>query len=99
VGENTVFRGPKGVAFREITDGTSNTICLVHADDELAVVWTKPDDWSFDPKDPKKGLFGALPRIATLFCDGSVRFLPADTDAVTFGRLLMRNDGQPVHLP
>jgi len=39
-----------------ITDGTSTTILAVAADAERAVVWTKPADLPFDPKDPLKGL-------------------------------------------
>ena len=33
-----------------------NTIMVVAVDDEHAVIWTKPEDWSFDQKDPSKGL-------------------------------------------
>jgi hypothetical protein len=100
LGETTVFSGAKGVPVSEILDGTVNTIFILHADDALAVTWTKPDDWKFDPKDPlKKELLGKRDRIATLFCDGSVRLLPSTIDAVTFGRVIMRNDGNPVELP
>ena len=52
---DSVFPGQKGVAIRDITDGTSNTILLVEADDEHAVPWTKPDDWEYDPRRSPRG--------------------------------------------
>ncbi|MEO2015917.1 MAG: DUF1559 domain-containing protein, partial [Fuerstiella sp.] len=39
--------GP-GVAMRNITDGTSNTLMVVEAGSELAVTWTKPEDLRID---------------------------------------------------
>ena len=57
VGENFMFTGtPKTLTFRDITDGTSNTILLVDADDDHAVIWTRPEDFKPDPKNPKAGL-------------------------------------------
>jgi len=57
VGEHLMFTGtPKTISFRDITDGTSNTIMLVDGDDDHAVIWTKPDDLKVDPKNPKAGL-------------------------------------------
>jgi hypothetical protein len=38
------------------SDGTSQTILLVDADDDRAVPWTKPDDLKYDADDPAKGL-------------------------------------------
>ena len=49
LGERTIAPDEKRpISFRDITDGTSNTIMLVEADDEHAVVWTKPDDLEID---------------------------------------------------
>ena len=42
---------------RDITDGTSNTIIAIDAGDEHAVVWTKPDDWEFDPEPGIESIF------------------------------------------
>src|SRR6202011_6136565 len=56
VGEATMFPAGRGVRLAEVTDGTANTIQFVHADDDRAVVWTKPDDLQYDAKDPWKGL-------------------------------------------
>jgi len=58
--------------FRNVTDGTSNTIMFVEVNADAAVPWTKPDDFDLSAKSllefllkkPKGGYFG--------FCDGSV---------------------------
>ena len=42
-------------------------------DDEHAVIWTKPEDWSFDPKDPTRGLGRFFDGgFNAGICDGSV---------------------------
>ena len=55
-GKGTAFPqdGTK-VKIADITDGTSNTIMVVEADDEAAVPWTKPADLPADPKQPTQG--------------------------------------------
>jgi len=93
----TAFQGREGVGFQDITDGTSNTILVVEADPEHAVIWSKPDDLSFDPKQPSKG-FGVNARgfVPAAFCDGSVRLLKGSLDAETWRRYLLRNDGETI---
>ncbi len=60
VGKETAFPpGPKGLHLpKDFKDGTSNTILVVDADDEHAVIWTKPDDLKYDAKNPFAGLVG-----------------------------------------
>jgi hypothetical protein len=96
-GPDTVFPGKNSVSFRQITDGTSNTILVVEASDEKAVVWTKPDDFECNAADPLGGLTGlrAAGFLAT-FCDGSVRSIAQSVDKETLTRLILRNDGKPV---
>lgn len=77
-GEKTPFYGKTGVAIRKITDGTSNTIMIIEAPREHAVIWTKPDDFSIDRDDLKAALFGGRSKVWTAFCDGSARALPDD---------------------
>ena len=71
---------------------------LVEADDDHAVIWTKPDDLPFDPKQPNKGLGGLWGDDSFLaaFCDGSVRAIPRGLDPEMLRRLFIRNDGKPV---
>jgi prepilin-type processing-associated H-X9-DG protein len=96
-GADTAFPGKDGIRLAQITDGTSNTIMVVEADDAKAVPWAKPDDLPYDEKQPRSGLFGLLPGgFNAAFCDGSVRFLSATIDAEMLRRLFNRNDGKPV---
>jgi hypothetical protein len=69
--------GVLGIKFpKEVPDGTSNTIMIVESNDAAAVVWTKPDDLTVDPKDPIKGLLGHYEQgFAAAFADVSVRFI------------------------
>lgn len=99
--QQTMFTGDsQGMGMAQILDGTSNTIMLIDAADDRAVVWTRPEDLRFDPKKPHDGLighhFGAL---GTLFADGSVHFLPETLDPSTLQHLFIRNDGHVVAVP
>jgi len=76
VGNGAVFEPDKSIMFKDITDGSSNTIMVVTVDDAHAAIWTKPDDWPFDPQHPTAGLGHFFKRgFATAFCDGSVHTL------------------------
>jgi hypothetical protein len=100
LGQGTMFPGPKGVRVAEVTDGTANTILVVDAADEQAVEWTRPGDWSFVAKTPRKGLatrYGG--EILVGMVDGTVRFLPATMDDATLKALFTRNGGEDVKLP
>ncbi len=91
VGEETICPGHKAVRFRDILDGTSNTILAVEVDDDHAVIWTKPEDLPFDPDNPAKGL-GKLydGKFHTTFCDGAVWPLPATLDPEKLRALFTR---------
>jgi hypothetical protein len=90
-------KAPVGVGFRDMRDGTSNTIMVVAASDEAAVEWTKPEDWEMDEDNPLRGLLGMHPNgfLATL-CDGSVRFITATIDLDVFRALVTKNGGEAV---
>jgi hypothetical protein len=70
----TFFSSQVGVAFRQVTDGTTNTIAIVEAKRDIP--WTKPEDIPYDPagKLPQLGGFFKGGFCAT-FGDGSTRFL------------------------
>jgi Protein of unknown function (DUF1559) len=116
VAEDFMFTGtPKTLTFRDITDGTSNTILLVDADDDHAVAWTQPEDFKPYPKgaklqdllkdfaDPKKAEIGLRKRPAsgflTLFVDGSVHVLPSKIDPATLYFMFTRNGGEVINWP
>jgi hypothetical protein len=98
-GPNTPFvdrrRGPQ---FRQFRDGTSKTILAVQAGDESAVVWTKPDDLPFDPRNPVAGLGSVNPRVGllVLMADGSIRTLSPGFEDATFAKLVTPDGGEIV---
>jgi hypothetical protein len=66
---------------RDFADGASQTILFVEADPELAVEWTKPADWPFDPNNPRRGLGNvrSRPEFVAAFADGGIRPVSDDT--------------------
>ena len=88
---------PTGVSMRNITDGTSNTIMAVEASDTAAVVWTKPDDFVPDEKNPLRGLVGLHPGgFLAALCDGSVRFISESINPEVLKALLTKDGGEVV---
>jgi prepilin-type processing-associated H-X9-DG protein len=96
-GKGSIFEGKEGTPFSKITDGTSNTLLILETIPGSAVIWTKPDDFDFDPSDPLAGLGTAHPGgFNAAMADGAVRFLAATVDPQVFLRLLMMADGEVV---
>jgi hypothetical protein len=96
-GPATIFPGSTGIKIQEITDGTSNTIMVVDANEDSAVTWTKPDDWTMPDPFDTKGLFGHHPGgTNALSGDGSVRFLRTMIDPKLWHDLFTRNGGEVI---
>ncbi|MFN0056083.1 MAG: DUF1559 domain-containing protein [Planctomycetales bacterium] len=96
-GPGAIFENGKGCRFQDILDGTSNTLLVVEASDELAVPWTKPDDLAFDPQNPFKGLISPNPGgFLGATADGAVFLFKPSLSAETLLLLFQRNDGKPV---
>ncbi|MCE5268603.1 MAG: DUF1559 domain-containing protein [Planctomycetaceae bacterium] len=98
VGNGAGFNLHEPVSFKDIKDGTSNTIMVVEVDDQHAVVWTKPEDWAFDPKEPGRGLGHFFDgQFNAAFFDGSVQsFEKRLTDAETLRARFTRAGGEVV---
>lgn len=96
-GERTMFP-PKGkVTFREITDGTSDTIMVAEVDDEHAEIWTKPGGYEIDPNQPARGLGGHFAEVfLTGFGDGSARAVPLSMAKEMHYGLFTRDGGEAV---
>jgi len=99
VGDDTVFGGTKPTRLADIRDGTSNTVVLVKVTPELAVPWTAPADYQFDPGAPAKGLsVGSRQTVLVGLADGSVLELRADVDAGQLLPLFTKSGGELVDL-
>lgn len=69
----------KPTRFADIVDGSSNTVLVVEADPDQAVVWTKPDDLEVAADDPARGL-GKLRAggFLAVFGDGRATMIQID---------------------
>lgn len=99
-GEGTVLGKKGGSKLFEITDGVSNTILVVEADDNQAVPWTKPEDLAVAADDPLRGLGNARPGgFNALFADGSVRLIAATIDPDVLHAMFTAAGGEMVEQP
>ncbi len=94
-GKGTSFEGSNEIAFRDIKDGTSNTLAVVESH-EVDVDW-------FEPRDLDVSEFTAMPPAAehsgglhALFFDGSVRRLPKTISLDTLKALVTPGGGEVI---
>ena len=59
--------------FRDVIDGTSNTIAVIDAPEAAAIEWANPQPWIISADDPAADVFGDRDRVTVLMLDGSVR--------------------------
>jgi hypothetical protein len=98
VGKGLVFENDDkdGTKFSEITDGTSNTICMVEARRDIP--WTKPEDIEMAADADKLPALGFESEgFSTGFCDGSVRFISNSIDLKIWNAILTRAGGEVVN--
>ncbi len=88
----------KGTRIADIHDGTSNTILFVEVDDDLAVTWTKPDDFDWNADDPAKGLGNLQPGdiFLAVFCDGSAQAISKTIDKNVLAALFTKSGKEVV---
>ena len=97
--KNSIFGKPGAPAeFRNVIDGTSNTIWLVEAGSSKSVPWTKPADLVIDTADPMTSIYGdEEPHdfIASM-ADGSVHMLKATLAKKVINALITMNGGEVI---
>ncbi|HJT31687.1 MAG TPA: DUF1559 domain-containing protein [Pirellulales bacterium] len=97
-GSGTMFDGEKQANFATIRDGTSNTVMVVEANADRAVIWTRPDDLEIDAEKPRDCLGELRPGgFLAVFADGHTSFLRNTLDATTLLNLFNPRDGQVVN--
>ncbi|MEO8497516.1 MAG: DUF1559 domain-containing protein [Planctomycetota bacterium] len=106
VGENTAWPGEQAIGFRDIIDGSSNTLLLLEVANR-PITWTEPTDIEFAEATDilmrrefaphgyedffhDRKLGGCQIALA----DGSVRFVAQQADDVASKLLIRRNDGE-----
>lgn len=90
----------KEVKFPAITDGTSNTILLLEVPSNMAVTWTKPDDWEVGAAEAvEKLLAGVKDGFNAAFADGSVRYIAKKIDLKTLKAVFTPDGGEAVQGP
>ena len=96
VGKTTALGDSEnGTKFRDILDGTSNTVMLVEV--QRKIPWTKPADISFDPDGKLPDLKGFHKGGSHVgIGDGSVRFVAASIDKTILKALFTRDGGEVI---
>lgn len=89
--------GP-GPRFRDIRDGTANTILFVESGPDAGVIWTQPDDISFDRNDPYGPMGDLDDFVSVAFADASINVIRSDLPDETINRLIQSQDGLPVDI-
>lgn len=82
--------------FRNVTDGTSNTIMFVEVNSEAAVPWTKPDDFDIAAQSLLEFLLKAPEGGAIGICDGSVFDFDESLDEETLEAMLSAGGGEVI---
>lgn len=84
------------LTFKEITDGTSNTIAVVIGPKDSAVTWTKPEELPLASDALVEKLFGDSEDLSAAFFDGSVRHVPRSTDPKVIAGMITKSGGEVI---
>ena len=96
--DKSLLRLTEPAGFRDITDGTSNTIMALETAVEAAVPWTAPQDYQIDEDQPGANLFtNAITQM--LFGDGSVHTISESIDDEVLNALYTRAGGEVTQVP
>lgn len=95
-----IWEGTQARSFRQVTDGTSNTVIAAIAPADKAIEWTRPDDWNLSEKTLIQDFFGPESEVEVGMADGAVRkWKRNDLDPAMLRYLIQCADGNPVFVP
>jgi hypothetical protein len=93
-GKGAAFELNKTSSLATFTDGTSNTLMVVEA--EEPVVWTNPNELAFDPTKALPKMLSIDGKFSAAYGDGSVRTFKMPIDQEILKLLIQKNDGKPI---
>jgi len=100
VGEEMGLKPTGKTGFRDILDGTSNTILIFESCKDAAVPWSKPEDVEIDLDDPL-AMMGDSHQggFSVGLADGAVRFISDTIDPEQFKAMLTRAGREVIDFP
>ena len=98
IGSKTVFGQDEPMHFRNIGDGSSNTVAFVELKREHAIPWTSPEEYPYDESNPTAKLRNYNGKTAIALFDGAVINVKIDLPKETWLALFTRNGGEVVSL-
>ncbi len=96
-GALTLTEEGQAPGFRDIIDGSSNTIMLIET--KLQVAWTQPVDMSDTEGAPLLGTARNEPGVLVALADGAVRFVAEKVDKRVWKALLSRDGAESFTFP
>ena len=99
VGPGTMFSQREGMRPGLVRDGMDNTLAIVEADADRAVIWTRPEDWQFIPAQPASGL-GSLRNDGFLAAAGDAEAykIPATLEPQVLRAVFTCTGREPIEL-
>lgn len=98
VGNGAAFEPNQVLRLAHFTDGTSNTLLVVET--EETAPWTDSAGLSYDPRKPLPKLgHPARNGFFALMADGTVRYIPKNTDEKLIRAMISRSGGEVIKLP
>jgi serine/threonine-protein kinase len=92
-GADAVFPKQGAVGAMAVVKGTSHTMMLAEVSDNVAVEWTRPDDFPMDAKEPLKKLVGLREGgFLCAFADAAPHFISADIPEKALRFLMSRSE-------
>lgn len=102
IGDETVWPGNRSTKFQDMTDGTANTIAVVEVADS-GIDWMEPRDLhllqmaaAINSRSGQGISSRHTGGVNSLFCDGSVHFLPDTLPIESLRALVTRGGGERV---
>jgi len=102
VGAETIWRGAGSLSYKDLADGTKDTLMVVEVPDGQ-FLWMEPRDLRFDRMSYRindrsgRGLGSRLGGARVVSADGMVRTLPDSFDPVKLRAMLTADGGEQIH--